>query len=286
MHQLSALPHNLSLPSPSASSSLEAYLAAINQIPLLTQEEEVALTKHYAKTQDLEAAKKLVLSHLRFVAKIARDYKGYGLQLADLIQEGNIGLMKAVKRFEPKMGVRLVTFAVYWIKSAIHEYIVKNWRIVKIATTKAQRKLFFNLRKMKTKLGWLNHQEVETVAKDLNVKPEEVRDMEARLSQPDTSFDPMEEADENSVTPVLTIADTRYAPEHIITKREQGHLLLQLKKALSTLDARTQAILSKRWLSDQKSTLDDLSTEYGVSKERIRQIEEQALKKLKLVLST
>lgn len=268
-------------------SSVEAYISYVNKIPLLTQAEEISLATRLQKDNDLDAAKQMVLSHARYVVKIAKGYSGYGLPLNDLIQEGNIGLMKAVKRFDPTMGVRLVTFAVHWIKSEIHEFILKNWRIVKIATTKAQRKLFFNLRSAKKRLGWFTNEEVNDVAKDLGVKPETVREMEMRLNSSDASFDGHEDdEDENtSLIPANYLADHRHNPEqqleHSDWSEQSGS---NLHIALSQLDERSQDILSARWLDDGKATLQELADKYEVSAERIRQLEKIAMKKLKAAL--
>ncbi len=268
-------------------SSLDAYISYVNQIPLLSQEEEHALAVRLKTQNDLDAAKQLVLSHTRYVVQVAKGYMGYGLPLGDLIQEGNIGLMKAVRRFNPAMGVRLVTFAVHWIKSAIHEFILRNWRIVKIATTKAQRKLFFNLRSMKKRLGWCTNEEINSVASDLGVKPETVREMEMRLNNADTSFDGHpDEEDENtyasSTAPAAYLEDRRYSPAELF---ESEHWAEQssaaLHQALSQLDGRSQAILAARWLNEEKATLQDLADKYQISAERVRQIENHALKKLK-----
>jgi RNA polymerase sigma-32 factor len=267
--------------------SLEAYLHTINQIPLLSFEEEQSLAARYQTQQDLEAARQLVLSHLRFVARIAKNYMGYGLPLGDLIQEGNIGLMKAVKRFDPKVGVRLVTFAVHWIKAEIHEFIIRNWRIVKIATTKAQRKLFFNLRSAKKRLGWFTKQEVEDVARDLNVKPEEVLHMEARLNASDLSFDPLsDDDDEDYLKPSNQIVDRRYDPARVVEMDSMsGNHREKLHHAIETLDERSRDILESRWLREEnKLTLHDLAAKYKVSAERVRQLEVNAMKKLKAAL--
>lgn len=265
-------------------SSIESYLHYINQIPLLTQEEEFELATELQKNQELAAAKRLILSHLRYVARVAKGYLGYGLPLADLIQEGNIGLMKAVKRFNPNMGVRLVTFAMHWIKAEIHEYILKNWRIVKVATTKAQRKLFFNLRQLKKHLSWMTQQEVQDVAKDLGVKPETVREMEMRLSTTDAAFDGTHEDDDDfSFTPAGFLEDHRYNPA---TQMEEANWQQQsaesLHKALAQLDERSQDIIRARWLeADNKLTLQDLADKYQISAERVRQLEKNAMRKLR-----
>lgn len=271
--------------------SLDAYMERVNQIPILTADEEYELATRYQTKGDLEAAQELVLSHLRFVVRVARAYLGYGLALADLIQEGNIGLMKAVKRFDPEVGVRLVSFAVHWIKAEIQEFILRNWRIVKVATTKTQRKLFFNLRKAKQHLGWFNQEEINAVADDLGVTPEQVTEMETRLSAHDMSFDvtPSDE-DENhheSLAPVLYLEDKRYDPSRQIEFHdgaEQENEKLQF--ALTKLDPRSQHIVTQRWLAEPKATLQDLADHYQVSAERIRQLEQNAMKKLRTALGT
>lgn len=265
--------------------SLEAYVARVNQIPLLTAEEEHSLAMQLRDQNDLQAARKMVMSHLRFVVSIARSYSGYGLPQADLIQEGNIGLMKAVKRFNPDMGVRLVSFAVHWIRAEIHEYVVRNWRIVKIATTKAQRKLFFNLRKASKRLGWFSNAEISAVAKDLNVSEAEVRTMEMRLNSHDEAFD-FNPAAEEDFAPMHYLEDQSADPSHQLENsnwtdnREQN-----LHHALATLDARSQDILKRRWFDEVKATLHDLAAKYNVSAERIRQLEKNAMEKLKAALT-
>jgi RNA polymerase sigma-32 factor len=266
--------------------SLEVYLQRINQIPILSAEEEHELAVHLHQENDLQAARQLIISHLRFVAHIARGYAGYGLALGDLIQEGNIGLMKAVKRFDPNFEVRLVTFAVHWIKAEIHEFIIRNWRIVKVATTKAQRKLFFNLRSSKKRLGWFSKEEVAAVAADLGVKPTDVLEMEARLNAQDVSFDtPTDETDEDSIAPVHYLEDHTYDPaqltENSTRNSEQNE---RLHIALENLDDRSRDIVQCRWLDDSKSTLHDLAEKHQVSAERIRQLENNAMKKLKLAM--
>lgn len=276
---------NLSLPI----NSLDAYISYVNQIPLLSQEEEVELANRLQKDNDLAAAKQLVLSHARYVVRVAKGYLGYGLSLNDLIQEGNIGLMKAVRRFDPTMGVRLVTFAVHWIKSEIHEFIIRNWRIVKVATTKAQRKLFFNLRSAKKRLGWFTQEEVNAVADDLGVKPEEVREMEMRLNASDMAFDGHEDDDEehHTFTPAGYLEDHRYSPtEHFEKTNQHEQSGAQLHQALTTLDPRSQEILTARWLADdeQKATLQELADKYQVSAERIRQLEKSAMQKLRVAI--
>jgi RNA polymerase sigma-32 factor len=268
--------------------SIEAYMSHVNQIPMLTQEEEFALADRLHKNQDITAAKQLVLPHLRYVVRIAKGYLGYGLPLNDLIQEGNIGLMKAVKRFNPTIGARLATFAIHWIKAEIHEFILRNWRIVKVATTKAQRKLFFNLRSMKKQLGWLTENEIHEVANDLKVKPETVREMEMRLHTSDTAFDSHDDDDEDShsFSPAGYLEDHRYNPAVQLEKNdwsEQSGSALQ--EALSHLDTRSQEIITARWLDNDKLTLQDLADKYQVSAERIRQLEKIAMQKLKVALS-
>lgn len=268
--------------------SLDAYISYVNQIPLLSQGEEYELATRLQKNNDLEAAKKLVLSHIRYVVRIAKGYMGYGLPLGDLIQEGNIGLMKAVKRFNPEIGVRLVTFAVHWIKSEIHEFVLRNWRIVKIATTKAQRKLFFNLRNMKKRLGWFTHEEINAVAKDLGVKPETVREMEMRLNSTDAAFDGHEEEGDEGfhAVPAGYLEDHRYNPAQCLEKNdwsEQSNTALH--QALGRLDERSQEILAARWLKEEKATLQELADKYQVSAERIRQLEKNAMEKLKEALT-
>jgi RNA polymerase sigma-32 factor len=269
-------------------SSLDAYLIHVNQIPMLSQVEEHTLAVKLQKTGDLAAAKGLVLAHLRYVARVAKGYLGYGLPLSDLIQEGNIGLMKAIKRFNPEVGVRLVTFAMHWIKAEIHEFVLRNWRIVKVATTKSQRKLFFNLRTMKKHLGWLTHDEVNEVAKDLKVKPETVREMELRLNSSDTAFDAYNDDDEDSlhVAPAGYLEDHRYNPAQQLENTDWAKQSeSQLHVALEKLDSRSQEILNARWLTDNKATLQELADKYKVSAERIRQLEKSAMEKLRAEIS-
>src|SRR5580692_1973157 len=263
--------------------SLDAYLDRVGRIPVLTRDEERGLAEGYRSGGDLDAARQLVLSHLRFVVHIARGYSGYGLPVGDLIQEGNVGLMKAVKRFDPAQNVRLVSFAVHWIRAEIHEYVLRNWRLVKIATTKAQRKLFFNLRRMKKNLTWLSAEETAAVARDLGVTPAEVSEMEKRLAARDLSFDPTPESDEEEVySPAAYLpapdADPADQVESAETEEDESD---RLKGALSRLDARSRDILQRRWMTDDKATLHDLADKYGVSAERIRQIESNALGKLR-----
>jgi RNA polymerase sigma-32 factor len=264
--------------------SLDAYVDRVARIPVLSREDEVVLALKLRDHSDLNAARQLVLSHLRFVVHIARGYSGYGLPVGDLIQEGNVGLMKAVKRFDPDVGVRLVSFAVHWIRAEIHEYVLRNWRLVKIATTKSQRKLFFNLRKFKKNLGWLSEIETQAIARDLGVTAHEVTDMEQRLSSRDLSFDPTPETDEddNSYSPSAYLQSPDSDPS-VAVEREQWDedTTDRLSHAMSTLDERSQHILRTRWMTDEKATLHELADKYGVSAERIRQIEANAIKKLR-----
>ncbi len=268
--------------------SLEAYIHRVNQIPLLTAEEELEYATLVQEQGDLEAARALVMAHLRYVVKVARGYLGYGLSLSDLIQEGNVGLMKAVKRFDPKIGVRLVSFAVHWIKAEIHEFVLQNWRIVKVATTKAQRKLFFNLRHMKKRLGWFNSEEVNAVAEDLGVTPEDVMVMEQRLNAMDESYDGYSDDDDQSfrVAPADYLHDNRSNPALLFEQEHTDHHVHdRLHTALASLDARSQDILRQRWLSEDKSsTLQTLAQQYGVSAERVRQLEQSAMKKLRALM--
>ncbi|EKT0592682.1 MULTISPECIES: RNA polymerase sigma factor RpoH [Morganella] len=265
--------------------SIEAYIRAANQYPMLTAEEEKELAERLYYDGDLEAAKKLIMSHLRFVIHVARSYSGYGLPQADLIQEGNIGLMKAVRRFNPEMGVRLVSFAVHWIKAEIHEYVLRNWRIVKIATTKAQRKLFFNLRKSKKRLGWFNQDEVEMVAKELGVTSKDVLEMESRMAAQDMAFDMSDDDDGDHpvVAPALFLEDksSDFADE-IEEDNWDSHATDKLTLAIDSLDERSRDIIRARWLDDDsKTTLQELADKYGVSAERVRQLEKNAMKKLR-----
>ncbi|MGL6262059.1 RNA polymerase sigma factor RpoH [Vibrio sp. WXL103] len=268
--------------------SLDSYIQSVNSYPMLTADEERELAERLHYKGEIDAAKGLILSHLRFVVHVARGYSGYGLPMADLVQEGNIGLMKAVKRFNPEVGVRLVSFAVHWIKAEIHEYVLRNWRIVKIATTKAQRKLFFNLRKSKKRLGWFNNGEVETVAKELGVEPSEVREMESRLAAQDAAFElTVDDDDSSSVStaPVLYLEDkSSDLADNVEAENWESHTNNRLSMALASLDERSQHIVRSRWLDDQKATLQDLADAYGVSAERIRQLEKNAMKKLKLAV--
>ena len=263
---------------------LDAYIQTVNAFPVLTPANERELAERFRENNDLDAARELVLSHLRFVVHLARGYAGYGLPQADLIQEGNVGLMKAVKRFDPGVGVRLVSFAVHWIKAEMHEFILRNWRIVKVATTKAQRKLFFNLRGSKKKLGWLNHAETRAIAKDLGVSPAEVTRMEGRLSAHDVAFDSGPDDDEDApVAPAYYLADASANPLELVAAEDAGRReAAQLASAIETLDERSRHILEARWLrDDDKATLMELAAHYGVSAERIRQIERNAMKKLR-----
>ena len=277
----------LSYPVPTSLGSLENYIQAVNRFPILSPEEEYALAKRFREHNDLEAARQLVLSHLRLVVSIARGYLGYGLPHADLIQEGNIGLMKAVKRFDPDRGVRLVSFAVHWIKAEIHEFILRNWRLVKVATTKAQRKLFFNLRSLKQGDGALTAQEVEEVARTLNVQREDVREMEARLYGQDIALEPTQEDEDNSFTPIAYLAAPDSDPTHHLEQAERERLATEgLSRALDSLDARSRHIIEARWLNeDNPATLHELAAIYGISAERVRQIEAKALQKMKAALA-
>lgn len=268
--------------------NLDAYVQTISTIPVLSVEEERALAERLFYQDDLEAARQLVLSHLRFVVHIARSYSGYGLPLGDLVQEGNVGLMKAVKRFDPGMGVRLVSFAVHWIKAEMHEYILRNWRIVKVATTKAQRKLFFNLRSKKKSLGWMNSSEVTAIADDLGVDEKVVRQMEGRMASVDTSFDLSGRDDDDSVgylAPVQYLEDHSADPaEQLEASNWEEDSQARLNGAMESLDDRSRDILAQRWLMDEKATLHQLAAKYSVSAERIRQLEKNAMKKLKLAI--
>ena len=278
----------LSLSAPGV--NLGAYISTVNQIPILTPEQEKELADRYYYDQDLDAAKILVMSHLRFVVHIARSYAGYGLPQGDLIQEGNLGLMKAVKRFDPNMGVRLVSFAVHWIKAEIHEYVIRNWRIVKIATTKAQRKLFFNLRSLKKSSKKLTLEEAQSIANDLNVTAEQVLEMEGRLTAYDAAFEAQgEDDDEGSshVAPALYLEDNRYDPARLVEEEDyENQSTAALVDAMEQLDDRSRNILQRRWLDDDKSTLHELAAEYNVSAERIRQLEKNAMEKIKVAMSS
>ena len=261
--------------------SLDHYIQAANAIPVLSADEEFELATRLRETNDLDAARRLVLSHLRFVVHVARGYAGYGLQLGDLIQEGNVGLMKAVRRFDPNVGVRLVSFAVHWIRAEIHEFVLRNWRLVRVATTKAQRKLFFNLRRAKKHLGWLSKEETEAVAADLGVTPRDVTEMEQRLSGRDLAFDPDPEEDED-FAPATYLPSPNSDPAQSVERENAGtNDHERLTAALAKLDERSRMILSRRWLAESKATLHELAAEYGVSAERIRQIEANAIVKLR-----
>jgi RNA polymerase sigma-32 factor len=266
--------------------SLDSYIHAVGAIPVLSKEDEQDLSRRFRDQEDLEAARELVMAHLRFVVHIAKGYTGYGLPLGDLIQEGNVGLMKAVKRFDPDYDVRLVSFAVHWIRAEIHEFVLKNWRIVKVATTKAQRKLFFNLRKNKKSLAWLSHAETKAVAKDLGVTAKEVTEMERRLSARDAIFDPAPGADdEHSFTPAAYLPSKNADPAELVEKTDfHDDATARMTEAMKDLDERSQDILRSRWLADKKQTLHELAAKYSVSAERIRQIEANAIKKLRTAI--
>lgn len=273
----------------SGQDGLDSYIRSVNSYPILTAEEELDLAERLRFKGEIDAAKGLVLSHLRFVVHIARGYSGYGLPISDLIQEGNIGLMKAVKRFNPEVGVRLVSFAVHWIKAEIHEYVLKNWRIVKIATTKAQRKLFFNLGRSKKRLGWFNNSEVETVARELGVEPSEVREMESRLAAQDAAFELTSGQDEERFysVPALYLEDkTSDVAKKVELEDWEKYAIQRLTHAISLLDQRSQHIVRSRWLGEEKVTLQDLALTYGISAERIRQLEKNAIRKLKKAVSS
>ncbi|GAB3288078.1 RNA polymerase sigma factor RpoH [Pseudidiomarina andamanensis] len=282
---------SMALAVPQSSGSLEAYISTVNRIPMLSAEEERELATRLQEQDDLEAARQLIMSHLRFVVHVARSYSGYGLPQADLIQEGNIGLMKAVRRFDPAVGVRLVSFAVHWIKAEIHEYVLKNWRMVKIATTKAQRKLFFNLRKMKKRLGWFTNEEVNTVAETLGVSTNEVLEMEARMSAYDQAFelssDDDDAKDNSTYSPAQYLEDKRSdLAEEVENEQWENHTQRRLLSAINTLDERSQDIVRARWLDEEnKTTLQELADKYQVSAERVRQLEANAMKKLRMAMS-
>lgn len=267
-------------------SNIDVYIHQVNQVPMLSLEDEQFYARELLNDNNLDAAKQLILPHLRYVVKVARGYAGYGLSLADLIQEGNIGLMKAVKRFDPDMGVRLVSFAVHWIKAEIHEFILKNWRIVKVATTKAQRKLFFNLRKMKKRLGWFSNEEVQDVANDLGVEPKTVMEMEQRLNAMDASFDGHQGSEPSETfTPSEYLEDTSANPESLVAAQmSTDQRKVALFEAFDVLNEREQAIVRARWLDDAKATLHDLADRFSVSAERIRQIEKIAFNKIKVAM--
>ena len=267
--------------------SLDAYIQAVGSVPVLSKEDEQALAIRFREDNDLDAARELVLAHLRFVVHIAKGYTGYGLPLNDLIQEGNVGLMKAVKRFDPGYDVRLVSFAVHWIRAEIHEFVLRNWRIVKVATTKAQRKLFFNLRKAKKNLAWLTFDETRAVADDLGVSPEEVTEMEKRLHARDAIFDPAPDADdEHSFTPAAYLPSPDADPASLVeTVDFNNDASARMAAALRTLDDRSRHIIESRWLTEDKRTLHDLADEYGISAERVRQVEANAIKKLRSAMA-
>jgi RNA polymerase sigma-32 factor len=273
----------LAFPTPASLGSLDHYIQAVNRFPLLTAEQETALGRAWREHEDVDAARQLVLSHLRLVVAVSRNYLGYGLPQADLIQEGNVGLMKAVRRFDPERGVRLVSFALHWIKAEIHEHILRNWRLVKIATTKAQRKLFFNLRSMKTSSAGLTREQAREIAQTLSVKPEEVLEMETRLSGGDVALDPTPGDEDNMVTPIAYLTDTEDEPVQILVKEESArNRSTGLRSAMAKLDDRSRRIIEARWLKEEDpATLQQLADEYGVSAERIRQIESKALKTMR-----
>ena len=286
MQATTTMPVAVSVPAPLATGSLEGYIQTVNRFPILSAEEEQALAHRYRESGDLEAARGLVLSHLRLVVAVARGYLGYGLPHADLIQEGNIGLMKAVKRFDPSRGVRLVSFAIHWIKAEIHEYVLRNWRLVKVATTKAQRKLFFNLRSMKRGLAPLTRDDIKRVATELRVKPEEVTEMESRLTGQDIAFE-ADDADDDAYAPANYLAsDASREPSQLLEAKESEHASAAgLQEALTALDARSRRIIETRWLREKDSaTLHELAAEFKVSAERIRQIEAKALEKMRTVM--
>lgn len=271
-----------------SSQDATAYMNTVNKMPILDAEQERELARRFRDEDDVGAAREMVMSHLRDVVKVARGFMGYGLPLTDLIQEGNIGLMKAVKRYDPEHGVRLVSYAVHWIKAEIYDYVLKNWRIVKVATTKAQRKLFFNLRKSKRKLGWMSNDDVTNLSKNLNVEPKVVREMESRLSGSDVSFDMPADSDDDTyrASPEQYLTKDNQDPAHIVAQQEHtAQRNTALFAAIKELDQRSKDIVTRRWLSDQKPTLHDLAAEYGVSAERIRQIEKRAMERMKDVIS-
>ncbi|MCH7893577.1 MAG: RNA polymerase sigma factor RpoH [Proteobacteria bacterium] len=278
---------NFALTSPAAAGSLDQYLQTIGKIPVLSREEEQILARRLRDHDDLEAARMLVVSHLRFVVHIAKGYTGYGLPIGDLIQEGNVGLMKAVKRFDPDVGVRMVSFAVHWIRAEIHEFVLRNWRLVKVATTKAQRKLFFNLRKARKNLNWLSSDEAKAVADDLGVSTREVYEMEKRLSARDLSMDPAPDAgDEESYSPAAYLPSPAADPAQLVEQEDwQQQSSMQLAEAMETLDDRSRDILQRRWLTDEKDTLHELADEYGISAERVRQVEVAAIGKLRKAMA-
>jgi RNA polymerase sigma-32 factor len=282
---ITTVDHDLTLKGPVG--SLDAYIQAVGAIPVLSKEDEQALAHRFRDEEDLQAARELVMAHLRFVVHIAKGYTGYGLPLNDLIQEGNVGMMKAVKRFDPSFDVRLVSFAVHWIRAEIHEYVLRNWRIVKVATTKAQRKLFFNLRKAKKSLAWLSYNETQAVAKDLGVSPKEVTEMERRLSAREAVFDPVPDSrdDERAFAPAAYLPSPNSDPAILVEKTDwHDDATSRMTEALETLDERSRDILQSRWLTEDKQTLHELADIYGVSAERIRQIEANAIKKLRVAM--
>jgi RNA polymerase sigma-32 factor len=274
---------SFALPIPSATGSLDSYIQTVNRFPMLSQQEETDLARRLRDHEDLDAARQLIVSHLRVVVSVARGYMGYGLPQADLIQEGNIGLMKAVKRFDPERGVRLVSFAVHWIRAEMHEFILRNWRMVKIATTKAQRKLFFNLRSMKPGLNTLGRDEVNAMARTLGVKPEEVVEMETRLGGQDVALEPLNDDSDENYAPIAYLADTGGEPGHVLEHAQEEQLKSEgLDHAISSLDPRSRRIIETRWLREtDQATLHDLAAEFGVSAERIRQIEHKAMQKIR-----
>jgi len=278
---------SFALPIPSASGSLDSYIQTVNRFPILSQQEETDLARRLRDHEDLDAARQLIVSHLRVVVSVARGYLGYGLQQADLIQEGNIGLMKAVKRFDPERGVRLVSFAVHWIRAEMHEFILRNWRLVKIATTKAQRKLFFNLRSMKSGLNTLSHDEVKAMAATLGVKPAEVVEMETRLGGQDVALEPLNDDGEESYAPIAYLADANAEPGRVLEHAQEEQQRSEgLTNALASLDPRSRRIIETRWLKEKdQATLHDLAAEFGVSAERIRQIEVKAMQKMRSHMS-
>jgi len=278
---------SFALPIPSATGSLDSYIQTVNRFPILSQQEETALARRLRDHEDLDAARQLIVSHLRVVVSVARGYLGYGLPQADLIQEGNIGLMKAVKRFDPERGVRLVSFAVHWIRAEMHEFILRNWRLVKIATTKAQRKLFFNLRSMKAGLNTLSHDEVEAMATTLGVKPAEVVEMETRLGGQDVALEPLNDDGEETYAPIAYLADTNAEPGRVLEHAQEEQQRNEgLTNALASLDPRSRRIIETRWLKEKdQATLHDLAAEFGVSAERIRQIEVKAMQKMRSHMS-
>lgn len=272
--------HTLAVPG----ADLDNYIHAVHEIPVLTAEEEKQLANRLNKNNDLEAARSLVMHNLRFVIKVARGYSGYGLPIGDLVQEGNVGLMKAIKRFDPTMNVRLISFAVHWIRAEIHEFILRNWKIVKVATTKAQRKLFFNLRSGKKRLGWLNDKQVHEVANDLGVKTKDVLEMEKRMSGVDVSFDlsPGQDEDDSAYSPSQYLVNSEADPAETLEAQDwENHTQERFHNALSTLDDRSKDIIASRWLAETKATLQDLATKYSISAERVRQLENAAINKIK-----